>query len=70
VTTRPEPRHPGRLAGSKWSRCDGDDGLCHYVAIEVSRDEVVLQAVLDPRIVLRLPWRALRDRARWRPGWT
>lgn len=70
MITRPEPRHPSRLAGSKWSRCDEGRAYCHYVVIEVSRDDVVLQAILDHHVTLRLPWRALRDRARWQPGWT
>ena len=69
IATRPEPRHPGRLAGSKWTRCDEGRAFCHWIAIEVTRDEVVLQAILEPTATLRLPWRALRDRARWQPGW-
>lgn len=66
---RPEPRHPGRLAGSKWTQRDAGRAFSHWIVIEVSGDQVVLQAILDPATTRRLAWRALRDRASWQPGW-
>lgn len=67
---RPEPRHPGKLAGSKWSSRDPARPYCHWVVIEIRGDEVVLQSVLAPATTIRMAWRALRDRAAWQPGWT
>jgi tryptophan-rich hypothetical protein len=64
-----EPRDPRRLVGSKWTRRAPGERLCHWIAIERSGAEVVLQAVLEPAATQRLAWRALRDRARWQPGW-
>lgn len=64
-----EPRHPGKLAASKWTSCDPDLPYCHWIVIEVSGDSVVLQSVLAADVTLRRPWRSLRDRTRWSPGW-
>lgn len=66
---RPEPRHPGKLAGSKWTSRDPSLSYCHWIVIEVSGDTVVLQSVLAAATTVRLAWRALRDRALWQPGW-
>lgn len=66
---RPEPRHPGNLAGSKWSSRGASLPYLHWIVIEVSGDEVVLQAVLSPATTHRMPWRGLRERERWQPGW-
>lgn len=66
----PEPRHPRRLAGSKWTSHDPALPYCHWIVIEVSRGEVELQAILAPAARVRLPWRGLRERPRWEPGWS
>ena len=65
-----EPSNPGKLAGGKWSNVDPAVQYRHYVVTEVhATGEVVLASVLVPASTLRLPWRELRDRAVWRPGW-
>ena len=65
-----EPSNPGKLAASKWSNVDEAVPYRHYVVTEVhATGEVVLASVLAPASTLRLPWRELRDRAVWRPGW-
>ena len=73
MPTLPEPRHPRRLLTSKWSCCAPQDerpnGLVHFVVIGVSGDDADLQSVLSPEVTLVMPWRGLRDRARWTPGW-
>lgn len=67
---RPEPRHPRKLAGSKWTCRNTELPFCHWVVVEVTGDDVVLQSVLEKTTKLRVPWRSLRDRARWAPGWS
>lgn len=69
VTSRPEPRSPANLTGSKWTCREPEHGLRHWIVIERSRDEVVLQSVLSPATTRRVAWRSLRERARWEPGW-
>jgi tryptophan-rich hypothetical protein len=71
VTREPPlaPRHPRHLAGSAWTWRGNPDELCHWRVIEVHGDEAVLQPILAPTRTLRLPWRELRERARWSPGW-
>jgi tryptophan-rich hypothetical protein len=66
----PEPRHPRQLARSKWTSRHAGLAYRHWVVIEVSGPDVVLQAVLAPATTLRVPWQALRERPRWSPGWT
>ncbi len=66
---RLEPRHPGKLAGSKWTSRDPSLAYCHWVVIEVTGDEVVLQSVLERSTTVRMKWRFLRARDRWSPGW-
>lgn len=70
---RPYPVHPRHLLGSKWSRADGCDDLQYrhweVVRHEKKRGEVVLRATLDRDVELSFPWRMLRDRSRWLPGW-
>ena len=70
---RPHPVHPRFLVGSKWSSAPGQDTIeyRHWEVIrhDKKRGEVVLRATLDREAELVLPWRALRDRAKWLPGW-
>lgn len=65
----PHPQHPRQLARSKWTSRVPTLERCHWTVIEVSGDEVVLASVLPPTVAHRIPWRALRDRAQWAPGW-
>ena len=64
------PVHPRHLVGSKWSDLDPSEGARHYevVAFARRRGTVTLLAVLTGAR-RELPWRALRDRGRWAPGW-
>ena len=58
--------------GSKWTRQPGvgEGRERHWIvrAFAPRKGLVTLEAVLSAR-VLRLPWRALRERAAWEPGW-
>jgi len=68
------PAHPKRLVGSKWTAVEVVDRERHWVvvALEPRRTggerRVTLEAVLTGSRRAR-PWRELRDRAVWRPGW-
>ncbi len=70
MTPGPEPRSPANLAGSKWTSRDPALAYCHWVVIARSGDDVVLQSVLSPATTMQIPWRGLRDRERWQPGWS
>ncbi|MEM9861451.1 MAG: TIGR02450 family Trp-rich protein [Myxococcota bacterium] len=62
------PRHPTRLLGSKWTRIE-EEGVTHFRVVEHRKDHNLrLQALCKDTSVV-IPWRALRERARWRPGW-
>ena len=66
-------RHPqqiDQLPGSQWTAREPTNRERHWSVIEASprAGTVTLQAVLTGRIVT-LPWRGLRDRERWLPGW-
>jgi len=69
------PQHPKHLLGSKWTALDYDRSQSpperHWEAVAFERREglLTLEAVLTGRRT-QLPWRALRDRAEWEPGWT
>ncbi|MEM1350353.1 MAG: TIGR02450 family Trp-rich protein [Myxococcota bacterium] len=65
------PRHPTHLEGSKWSSLDPNHPHRHW-EVESYRKKskhVVLRATLDSAETLVLPWRELRDRSSWLPGW-
>ena len=73
------PRHPNQLPRTKWTRLNPDPApteaqvcLAHWEVEEYrpNKKEVVLRASLDKAHKLYLPWRALRDRTQWVPGWT
>jgi tryptophan-rich hypothetical protein len=71
---RPEPiypRHPRQVPGSKWTSPPAVHPFCHWEveALRPSTGVAVLRATLDPHHKLLIPWRELRDRARWLPGW-
>lgn len=65
------PRHPKHLAGSKWSRVGDEFDFRHWEvsSFDKSSSDVVLFAVLDKSTKIRFPWRDLRDRDLWEPGW-
>ncbi len=73
VRTRLSPR---KLLLSKWTAVQPQDRERHFLVTAVVEpttpgsppEEVELEAVLTKR-VLRLPWRALTDRAHWLQGW-
>ncbi len=63
------PSRPDRLVGSAWTRVDTAWRYRHWEIVERHGDDVVLAAVLERACRHRVPWRALRDRAVWEPGW-
>ena len=67
----PHPVHPDRLEGSAWTSRSPDHPYAHYevVAFRKKRGEVELMATLDRSSRVVAPWRELRDRSRWEPGW-
>ena len=66
------PRHPDHLRGSRWSRVGGDLEYRHWEVdvLHKRAGEVELRAALDRAARLLIPWRSLRDRSQWEPGWT
>ena len=66
------PRHPRHLVGSKWTRHPGaEEGRERHWTVQAfapRKGVVTLEAVLTAR-QLSLPWRALRERSAWEPGW-
>lgn len=68
-TPSPAPAHPRLLVGSAWTRLPSDWTYHHWTVVARLDDDVIARAVLDPTCERRLPWRALRDRACWLPGW-
>ena len=64
------PHNPEKLAGTKWTATEVEDRRKHWevVAYDADDEEVTLRAVIDGETVA-IPWRQLRDRERWRPGW-
>lgn len=67
---------PRKLLLSKWTAVQPINRERHFLVTAVVEppmpgappEEVELEAVLTKR-VLRLPWRALTDRAHWLQGW-
>jgi tryptophan-rich hypothetical protein len=64
------PHRPDRLVGSAWTAVDIEDDRKHWEVVEyrAGAGTAVLRALHDDTR-RELPWRELRDRARWRPGW-
>ncbi|MEZ4398442.1 MAG: TIGR02450 family Trp-rich protein [Kofleriaceae bacterium] len=63
------PNRPDRLVGSAWTRADVAWRYRHWQIVARRGDVVELAAVLAPHERRQLPWRGLRDRAVWLPGW-
>ena len=66
------PRHPDQLPGTKWTSREGLLEFRHWEVdvVRSRRGTVVLRATLDGARTIELPWRDLRNRADWTPGWT
>lgn len=64
------PRHPRHLLGSKWSARQPRERALHWEvqAYAPKQGLLTLRAVLTGAEE-RVPWRELRDRERWLPGW-
>lgn len=63
------PADRRRLIGTAWTSAAPLEGRRHWVVATVRGDEAELRSVLAPIASHRVAWRALRDRARWLPGW-
>lgn len=68
----PHPVHPSRLEGSAWSRVDNTLEHRHWQAHTFMKKSgmIVLRAVLEASVEVTIPWRELRDRQLWEPGWS
>lgn len=67
MTAAPADRR--RLVGTAWTSTAPIEDRRHWVVATVRGDEAELRSVLSPTATHRVAWRALRDRARWLPGW-
>lgn len=63
------PATARRLVGTAWTSATSIDGRRHWVVAAVRGDDAELRSVLAPIVRHALPWRGLRDRERWLPGW-
>jgi tryptophan-rich hypothetical protein len=64
------PHEPSKLPGSHWTAVDPEERRKHWEVVRYAEeeDEVTLRAVIDGETVT-IPWRDLRDREVWKPGW-
>ena len=64
------PVHPRQLSGTPWTRVHPEDDRKHFhvEAFAKKTGEVIMRPVLGGD-VLRFPWKELRDRSKWKPGW-
>ncbi|MFB6374994.1 MAG: TIGR02450 family Trp-rich protein [Bradymonadaceae bacterium] len=55
---------------SHWTAVEPDERRKHWEVVRYAHEdgEVTLRAVLDGETVT-IPWRELRDREVWTPGW-
>jgi tryptophan-rich hypothetical protein len=64
------PHNPDKLVGTKWTAANPQNRRKHWEVVEhVEADQVLLRAVLDGESIT-IPWRDLRNRDDWQPGWT
>lgn len=65
------PQNPSKLVGSKWTAVEVEGRRKHWLVVEYQKStgSAVLEAVMDKQR-LEIPWRQLRNRQAWRPGWT
>lgn len=64
------PHNPDKLEGTHWTAVEPEDRRKHWEVVRYDSEsgEVTLEAVLDGETVA-IPWRDLRDREVWEPGW-
>lgn len=65
-------QHPARasnLMATKWTSATPVLGRRHWEVLRVEGAEAELRSALDRLTTHRLPWRELRDRGQWTPGW-
>ena len=64
------PHHPDKLVGSRWTAVEVEDRRKHWDVVEFRKNsgEVVIRAVIDDHR-RSIPWRTLRNREQWTPGW-
>lgn len=63
------PANPKKLSATKWTSAVGLFDYRHWEVSSVDGDDAVLTAVLNADSTMRIPWRDLRDRDVWAPGW-
>lgn len=68
------PRHPTHLVGSRWTRSEAEPAGAPFRHFEVSVyrsrvHTVRMRALLSPTLEIEIPWRNLRNRKHWSPGW-
>jgi len=65
------PTNKRHLIGSKWSaQIDCALEFRHWHVVALSKDGIAtLAASLNSAERMSLPWRKLRDRTLWTPGW-
>jgi tryptophan-rich hypothetical protein len=65
------PIHPTHLERSKWSYVGDEHDFKHWEVESFSKKRGVLTlfAVLEKTTTISIPWRELRDREKWEPGW-
>ena len=70
MSQTPAPQNPDKLLDSKWTAVEVEELRKHWqvTAFDEESGEATLEAVLDGHEVV-VPWRQLRDREQWRPGW-
>ena len=65
------PQNRRKLPGSQWTAVEVEHRRRHWQVVGLSDDgqQAVLRAVIDGHQI-HLPWRELRLRDQWQPGWT
>jgi tryptophan-rich hypothetical protein len=71
VTKRNHPIHPTHLERSKWSSVSDDYPFKHWEVMSFAKKsgQLTLFAILEKATTIQIPWRELRDREKWEPGW-
>ncbi len=65
------PVHPTRLERSKWTYRGDEHPYTHWEVLSFAKKsgELTLFAILEKTTTIQIPWRELRDRETWEPGW-
>lgn len=64
------PQRIDKLEGTHWTRLQSEDGYRHFSVAALSKKAGI--ATLSPVLGgpdIELPWRDLRNREEWVPGW-